>query len=76
MGGMTEILIGLQQATEESETEYILKHESGKILGGNYKVLLHSRATTYLDWMCCFKTHFKALHTQIMSKQDSRVLII
>lgn len=75
MRGMTEMLIGLQQATKESETEYVLKHESGKILGGNQKVL-HSRATTYLDWMCCFQTHLKAQHTQIMSKQDSRVLII
>lgn len=75
MGGIAEILMGLQQATEESENEYILQHESGKILGGNYKVL-HSRATTNLDWMCCFETHFKAQHTQIMSKQDSRVLII
>lgn len=75
MGRMTVILIGLQQTAEESETEYILKHESGKILCGNYKVL-HLRATTYLDWMCCFETHSKAQHTQIMSKQDSRVLII
>lgn len=75
MGGITEILIGLQSVTEESETEYILKHESGKILAGNIKVL-HLRAATYLDWMCCFETHFKAQHTQIMSKQNSRVLII
>lgn len=69
---MTEIF-GLQQAMEESETENIFKHESVKFLGGK---LLYSRATTHLDWMCCFETHFKAQHTQIMSKQDSRVLII
>lgn len=60
---------------EELETEYIFKHKSGKILGGNYKVF-HLRATTHLDWMCCFKTHFKAQHTQIVSKQYSRALII
>lgn len=75
MGGMTESLMGLQQATQELETEYTLKHKSGKSLGSNYKVFC-LRVTTYLDWMCCLETHSKAQHTQIMSKQKSRVLII
>lgn len=48
MGGMTESLMGLQQATQELETEYTLKHKSGKSLGSNYKVFC-LRVTTYLD---------------------------
>lgn len=75
MERMTGSLIGLRQATQELETEYTSKHKPGKFLGGNYKVF-HLRVTIYLDWMCCLETHSKAQHTQIMSKQDSRVLII